>query len=186
MGHRNGVVSISRADVEDDHRRSIVGCCVADLVLTRAVPVGDQSDPGSGLRWHEAGIGVAGLAVVRGGGQDHHPLSVLLGRVLPVAATLRLLAAQLRCHRVLIGDVDEGGVPFLPLSNGEIQAQKMHEAEGEQPGREGQAPAGRHKRARSHGELTPATANSQIVTVPQQQLHHISFHRAVDREKNPE
>lgn len=131
MGHRNGVVSISRADVEDDHRRRIVSSCVADLVLIRAVPAGYQGDPGPGLRWHEPGTGVAGLAVVQGGGQDHHPLSVPLGRVLPVAATLRLLAAQLRCHRVLVGDVDESGVPFLPLSHGEIQAQKMHEAEGE-------------------------------------------------------
>lgn len=161
MGHCNSVVSINRADIEDNHRRSIVGCCVTDLVLIRAVPAGYQGDPGPGLWWREPGIGVAGLAVVRGGGQDHDPLGVPLGRVLPVAATLRLLAAQLRCHRVLVGDVDEGGVPFLTLSHGEIQAQKMHEAEREQPGREGQAPAGRHKRARSHGELTPALANSQ-------------------------
>lgn len=123
MGHRDGVVSIRRPDVKDDHRRSVVGCSVAYLVLIGAVTPGYESDPGPGLWWHiKPGVGVAGLAILRGSGQHHHPLGVPLRRVLPVAAALRLLGAELRCHRVHVGDVDEGGVPLLPLGHGKIQA----------------------------------------------------------------
>lgn len=153
MRHRDGVVSISRAHVEDDHRRGVVSCGVADFVLVGAVAVGYQSYPGPGLCGHrEPGVGVAGLAVVRGSGQHHHPLGVPFRRVLPVPTALRLLGAGLRRGRVHVGDVDEGGVPLLPLCHGEVQAQQVDETEGEQPRREGQAAAGRHKRARGHSD----------------------------------
>ncbi len=153
MGHGDGVVSVSGPHVKDDHRRGVVDCSVADLVLVGAVAPGYQRYPGPGLCGHrEPGVGVAGLAVVRGGGQDHHPLGVPLRRVLSVATALRLLGAQLRGGRVHVGDVDEGGVPLLPLGHGEVQAQQVDEAEGEQPRREGQAAAGRHQRARGHGD----------------------------------
>ena len=153
MGHRDGVVSISRPYVEDHHGRGVVCCCVADLVLVGAVAPGYERHPGPGLCGHcEPGVGVAGMAVVRGCGQDHHPLGVPLRRVLPVSPALRLLGAELRGGRVHVGDVDEGGVPLLPLGHGEVQAQQVDEAEGEQPGGESQAAAGRHQRARGHGE----------------------------------
>lgn len=148
MRHRDGVVST----VEDDHRRGVVGGGVADLVLAGAVSPGYQSDPGPGLsRDLEPGVGVAGLAVVQGGRQDHHPLGVPLRRVLPVTTALRLLGTELRGGGVQVGDVDEGGVPLLPLGHGEVQTQQVDEAEGQQPRREGQAAAGRHQRARGHG-----------------------------------
>lgn len=153
MRHRDGVVGISGPHVEDDHRGGVVGCSVADLVLAGAVSPGYERYPGPGRSGHrEAGVGVAGLAVVQGGGQDHHPIGVPLRRVLPVPAALRLLGAELRGGRVHVGDVDEGGVPLLPLGHGEVQAQQVDEAEGQQPRREGQAAAGRHQRARGHDE----------------------------------
>lgn len=153
MGHRDGVVSISGPHVKDDHRRGVVERSVADLVPAGAVAPGYQRYPGPGLCGHrEPGVGVAGLAVVRGCGQDQHPLRVPLRRVLPIATALRLLGAELRGGRVHVGDVDEGGVPLLPLGHGEVQAQQVDEAEGEQPRREGQAAAGRHQRARGHGD----------------------------------
>lgn len=136
MRHCDGVVSVSGPHVKDDHRRGVVGCSVADLVLVGAVAPGYKRYPGPGLCGHrEPGVGVAGVAVVRGRGQDHHPFSVPLRRVLPVATALRLLGAKLRRGRVHVGDVDEGGVPLLPLGHGEIQTQQVDEAEGEKPRR---------------------------------------------------
>lgn len=153
MRHRDGFVSISRPHIEDDHRRGVMGCGVADLVLVSAVAPGHQRYPDPGLCGHrEPGVGVAGLAVVWGSGQHQHPLGVPLRRVLPVPTALRLLGSELRGGRVHVGDVDEGGVPLLPLGHGEVQAQQVDEAEGEQPRREGQTAAGRHKRARGHGD----------------------------------
>lgn len=152
VGHGDGVVGVGGAHVEDDHRRGVLGRGVPDLVPVGAVSRGDQGDPGPGLLRHrEPGVRVAGLAIQRGRGQDHHPPGVPLRGVLPVPAALRLLGAQLGGGRVHVGDVDEGGVPLLPLGHGEVQAQQVDEAEGQQPGGEGQAAAGRHQRARGHG-----------------------------------
>lgn len=156
MRHRDGVVSISGAHVEDDHRRGVLGCSAEYLVLVGAVAPGYERYPGPGLCGHrEPGVAVARQAVVRGRGQDHHPLGVPLQRVLPVATALRLLGAELRGGRVHVGDVDEGGVPLLPLGHGEVQAQQVDEAEGQKPRREGQAAAGRHQRARGHDDPPP-------------------------------
>lgn len=153
MAHGDGVVGVGGAHVENDHRRGVVGGSMADFVPGSAVPMGYQRYPaGRGLRGHhEPGVGFTGLPVQRGGGQHHHPLGVPLRGVLPVAAALRLLGANLGGGRVHVGDVDEGGVPLLPLGHGEVQTQQVDEAEGEQPRREGQTAAGRHQRARRHG-----------------------------------
>lgn len=161
MRHGDGVVRVGGAHIKDDHRRGVVGCSVADLVLVGAVAPGYERHPGPGLSGHrEAGVGVAGLAVERCCGQDQHPLGVPLRRLLAISPALRLLGAQLRGGRVHVGDVDEGGVPLLPLGHGEVQAQQVDEAEGEQPRREGQAAAGRHQRARGHDE--PPRGESEL------------------------
>lgn len=149
--HRNGVVGVGQANVEDDHRRRVVGRSVADLVRVRAVSPGYQRYPGAGLRrYREPGVGVAGLAIMWGGGQHDQAFSVPLWRVFPVAAALRFLRVRLRVGRVQVGNVDEGCVPLLPLGHGEVQTQQMDEAEREQPGGEGQTAAGRDNGTRGH------------------------------------
>lgn len=149
--HRNGVVGVGQANVVDDHRRRVVGRSVADLVLVRAVSPGYQRYPGGGLsRYRKAGVGVAGLAIMWGGGQHDQAFRVPLWRVFPVAAALRFLRVRLRVGRVQVGNVDEGCVPLLPLGHGEVQTQQMDEAEREQPGGEGQTAAGRDDRTRGH------------------------------------
>lgn len=156
MRHRDGLVGVGQGNVEDDHRRRVLSRSVADLVLVGAVSPGYQCDPGAGLcRHREAGVGVTGLAIMWGGGQHDQAFSVPLWRVFPVAAALRLFRVGLRVGRVQVGNVDEGSVPLLPLGHGEVQAQQMDEAEGEQPGREGQTAAGRDNRARGHSVPQP-------------------------------
>lgn len=141
--HGDGLVGAAGPPhVEDDHRRRVVGGRMADLVPVGAVASGDQSHPG-GLGGHqEAGVGVTGLSVLGGGGQQHHPPGLPLRGVLPVAATLRPLAAGLGAGRVPVGDVDEGRVPLLPLRHREVQTQQLHTAQRQQPGGQGQAAAG--------------------------------------------
>lgn len=96
MRHGDGLVGVGQAHVEDDHGRRVVSRSVADLVLVGAVSPGYQRHPGGGLRRHrEPGVGVTGLAIVRGSGQRHQAFSVPLRRVLPVAAALRLLRVRL-------------------------------------------------------------------------------------------
>lgn len=154
--HRNGVVGVGQANVEDDHRRRVVGRSVADLLLVCAVSHGYQRYPGAGLRrYREPGAGVAGLAIVWGGGQHDQAFSVPLWRVFPVAAALRFLRVRLRVGRVQVRNVDEGRVPLLPLGHGEVQTQQMDEAEREQPGREGQTAASRDNRTRGHDGPQP-------------------------------
>lgn len=156
MRHRDGLVGVGQGHVEDDHRRRVLSRSVADLVLVRAVAPGYQGYPGGGLCGHrEAGVGVTGLAIMGGGGQHDQAFGVPLRRVFPVAAALRFFRVGLRVGRVQVGNVDEGSVPLLPLGHGEVQAQQMDEAEGEQPGREGQTAAGRDDRARGHGAPAP-------------------------------
>ena len=68
MRHRNGVVGVAQTNVEDDHRRGVVGRSVADLVLVGAVSSGYQRYPGAGLRrYREPSVGVAGQAIMWGG-----------------------------------------------------------------------------------------------------------------------
>lgn len=141
MGHGDGLVGdgvAAGAHVVDDHGRGVLGGGVADLVPERAVPLGDERDPvlaraGAG---REAGVGVAGLPLGGRRGHQHLAAGIQLGRLLPVAAALALLAAQLSRAAAAglgVGDVHEGRVPLLFLGHREIQAQQMHETKGEQP-----------------------------------------------------
>lgn len=141
VGHGDGLVGVG-AHVEDDYGGGVLQERVPDLIPVRAVALGDEGYPVLALgRGVELGVGVAGQAVVGRAGQDHLPAGVLLGRVLPVAPALGLLRVQLGAaarrpgvRRGLgVGDVHEGGVPFLLLGHGEVQAEQMHETKGKQP-----------------------------------------------------
>lgn len=145
MGHGDGLVGVG-AHVEDDHSGGVLQERVPDLIPVRAVALGDEGYPVLAVRrGGELGVGVAGQAVMGRAGHDHLPAGVLLGRVLPVAPALGLLGVQLGAAAAArrpgpgvrrglgVSDVHEGGVPFLLLGHGEVQAEQMHETKGKQP-----------------------------------------------------
>lgn len=147
VGHGDGLVGVG-AHVEDDHGGGVLQERVSDLIPVSAVALGDEGYPVLAVRRRsELGVGVAGQAIVGRAGHDHLPASVLLGRVLPIAPALGLLRVQLGATAAAaasrpdpgvrsglgVGDVHEGGVPFLLLGHGEVQAEQMHETKGKQP-----------------------------------------------------
>lgn len=144
VGHGDGLVGVG-AHVEDDHRGGVLQERVPDLIPVRAVALGDEGYPVLAVgRGGKLGVGVAGQAVVGRAGHDHLPAGVLLRRVLSVAPALCLLRVQLRAaaarrpgpgvrRGLRVGDVHEGGVPFLLLGHCKVQAEQMHETKGKQP-----------------------------------------------------
>lgn len=131
--HGDGLIGVG-AHIEDDYSRGVLQECVPDLIPVGAVALGDESYPVLAVgRRGELGVGVASQAVVDRAGHDHFAARVLLRRVLAISPALALLRVQFGAttasrHRgpgvwLGIGDVHEGGVPFLLLRHGEVQAE---------------------------------------------------------------